>query len=205
TDLCIGSINANRYRSELLNMIGMFVSTLPFRAELDPHWLFGEIVKYVREKCLSILEHSHYPLQHILSGLYLTQSNVSFLETLFDFITISEEVNDLSWNGVNLVQIPLDESYEMAKFDFSLNFTYNSSLDDNQLCCSFICASDLFEERTVLTLSQRFTYLCEQIFSSTSLQEPVDTCLTTISRLDLMLPNEMKEMQDVVFCRQTNI
>ncbi|CAF1591003.1 unnamed protein product, partial [Adineta steineri] len=50
TDLCISSINANRYRSELVNMIGMFVSTLPYRVELDPHWSFDEIVKYVHEK-----------------------------------------------------------------------------------------------------------------------------------------------------------
>ncbi|CAF1283906.1 unnamed protein product [Adineta steineri] len=119
TDLCIGSINANRYRNELVNIIGMFVSTLPYRVELDPHWLFDEVVKYVQEKCLSILEHSHYPLQHTLADLHLTQSNVSFLEIMFDFITISEGVNDLCLNGVNLEQVLLKESYEMAKFDFS--------------------------------------------------------------------------------------
>ncbi|CAF4086710.1 unnamed protein product, partial [Adineta steineri] len=44
----------------------MFVSTLPFRVELDRHWSFDEVVKYVQDKCLSILQHSHYPLQHIL-------------------------------------------------------------------------------------------------------------------------------------------
>ncbi|CAF1567784.1 unnamed protein product, partial [Adineta steineri] len=36
TDLCISSICANRYRSELHNLIGMFVSTLPYRVQLDP-------------------------------------------------------------------------------------------------------------------------------------------------------------------------
>ncbi|CAF4053559.1 unnamed protein product [Adineta steineri] len=35
SDLCISSINANRYRSELANMIEMFVSTLPYRVQLD--------------------------------------------------------------------------------------------------------------------------------------------------------------------------
>ncbi|CAF1093076.1 unnamed protein product [Adineta steineri] len=73
SDLCISSVNANRYRSELVNMIGMFVSTLPYRAELDPRWSFDKAVKYVQEKCLSILEHSHYPLQHILAALHVTQ------------------------------------------------------------------------------------------------------------------------------------
>ncbi|CAF4313863.1 unnamed protein product, partial [Adineta steineri] len=47
TDLCIASINANRYRSELENMIGMFVSTLPYCVQLNSHWSFDEVVKYV--------------------------------------------------------------------------------------------------------------------------------------------------------------
>ncbi|CAF0935758.1 unnamed protein product [Adineta steineri] len=168
TDLCISSINANRYRSELVNMIGMFVSTLPYRVELDRHWSFDEVVRYVQEKCLSILEHSHYPLQHILGDLHLTQSNVSFLETMFDFITISEDASGLCLNGVNLEQVLLDDSYEMAKFDFSLRFLYNSSSDDNQLSCSFICSRDLFGGTTVAMIGRRFKYLCEQIFAPAS-------------------------------------
>ncbi|CAF4306541.1 unnamed protein product, partial [Adineta steineri] len=65
-DLCISCLNANRYKSELQNIMGMFVSTLPYRVQLNRHCSFDELVKCVREKCLSILEHSHYPLQHIL-------------------------------------------------------------------------------------------------------------------------------------------
>ncbi|CAF3939141.1 unnamed protein product [Adineta steineri] len=205
SDLCISSINANRYRSELVNMIGMFVSTLPYRVELDPYWSFDEVVKYVQEKCLSILEHSHYPLQNILGDLHLTQSNVSFLETIFDFISISKDVNGLCLNGVNLEQVWLKESYDMAKFDFSLTFVYNPSSNDNQLSCSFVCSRDLFDERTVLTLSQRFKHLCEQVFSSKLIEKPDDTCSITIAQLNLILLDELKEMRDFVFCRQKNI
>ncbi|CAF3923978.1 unnamed protein product, partial [Adineta steineri] len=166
TDLCISSINANRYRSELVNMIGMFVSTLPYRAELDPHWSFDKAVKYVQEKCLSILEHSHYPLQHILADLHVTQSNISFLETMFDFITVLKEVTDLCLNGVNLEEVSLKELYEMAKFDFSLTFVYNPSSDGNQLSCCFVCSSDIFDATTAAVIGRRLKYLCEQIFDT---------------------------------------
>ncbi|CAF3805455.1 unnamed protein product [Adineta steineri] len=205
TALCIASINANRYRSELVDMIGMFVSTLPYRVELDPQWSFDEVSKYVQGKCLSILEHSHYPLQHILGDFHLNQSNASFLETMFDFITISKDVNDLCLNGVDLQEVWLKESYEMAKFDFSLNFIYNSSSDDNQLSCSFVCSRDLLNKRTVSTLSQRFKYLCKQIFSSNSIEKPDYTCSISISKLNLILLDEMEEMRELVFCRQRNI
>ncbi|CAF4140373.1 unnamed protein product, partial [Adineta steineri] len=85
TDLCITSINANRYRHELQNMIGMFVSTLPYRLQLNSHWSFDELAGNVREKCLSILEHSHYPLQHILGSASNAQARIWLDEqTRFD-------------------------------------------------------------------------------------------------------------------------
>ncbi|CAF4254239.1 unnamed protein product [Adineta steineri] len=206
TDLCISSINANRYRSELVNMIGMFVSTLPYCVELDPHWSFDEVVKYVREKCLSILEHSHYPLQHILSDLHLTQSNVSFLETMLDFITISEDDDDgLCLNGVNLEEVSLNLSYELAKFDFSLTFVYNQSSDDNHLSCSFICSSDLFDETTVDKIGRRFHHISQQLFSSKSSTNYIDLCCTSISKVDLILPEEVEERQGIRFQRLETI
>ncbi|CAF4064666.1 unnamed protein product [Rotaria sordida] len=119
-DLCIACLNANRYRSELENMIGMFVATLPYRIQLDSHWSFDELVKLVRDKCLSILEHSHYPLQYILADSHLNQSNIPFLETVFDFITVSSNVDHLCLNDATLEQVSLEQSFEVAKFDFQL-------------------------------------------------------------------------------------
>ena len=115
-DLCIASINANRYRSEFVNMIGMFVSTLPYRMQLNSHWSFDELVQSVREKCLSILPHAHYPLQSILADFHLNQSNVSFLETMFDVITIFSEREQLSLDTSNLECVKIERSYEVAKF-----------------------------------------------------------------------------------------
>ncbi|CAF3939613.1 unnamed protein product, partial [Adineta steineri] len=205
TDLCIGSINANRYRSELLNMIGMFVSTLPFRAELDPHWSFGEIVKYVQEKCLSILEHSHYPLQHILSGLYLTQSNVSFVETMFDFNTVLTDMRHLCLNDVNLEQMSIEQSAEVAKFDFSLTFEYNPLSDNKRLSCYFICSHDLFEKSTISKIAQRFEYMFEQLFQTQSSNILEMNVSSSINKVCLILPEEAKEMELVVFHRLDNI
>jgi iturin family lipopeptide synthetase B len=116
TDLCISCLNANRYRNELQNMIGMFVSTLPYRLQFDSHWSFDELVKHVQEKCLSILEHSHYPLQQILADFHLNQSNVPFLETVFDFITVSPSTNQILFKEATVEQVSLQQSFEVAKF-----------------------------------------------------------------------------------------
>ncbi|CAF1398593.1 unnamed protein product, partial [Adineta steineri] len=205
SDLCISTINANRYRSELVNMIGMFVSTLPYRAELDPHWSFEKVVKYVQEKCLSILEHSHYPLQYILADLHVTKSNISFLETMFDFITISKEVDDLCLNGVNLEQVSLNQSYEMAKFDFSLKFVHNPSSDGNQLSCSFVGSSELFDKVTMTQMTQRLYYVFEQIFCCKSKNTLITGCNTPINKLTLILQEETEEIHSITFHKLKNI
>ncbi|CAF4238617.1 unnamed protein product, partial [Adineta steineri] len=119
-DLCISCHNANRYRTELQTMIGMFVSTLPYRIQVDSDWSFDELVGHIREKCLSILEHSHYPLQHILRDSHFDQSTVPFLQTVFDFITESSVNDQLTFDDVSLQRISLKQISEVAKFDFTL-------------------------------------------------------------------------------------
>ncbi|CAF4196999.1 unnamed protein product [Adineta steineri] len=205
SDLCIGSINANRYRSKLVNIIGMFVSTLPYRVELDPHWSFDEVAKYVQEKCVSILEHSHYPLQHILDDNRLNQSNVSFLETMFDFISMSKDVEHLCLNNTNLEQVSLEKSVEMSKFDFSLTFEYNLLSDNKRLSCSFVCSHDLFEQSTISQITQRFEYMFEQLFRTQSSNISVMNMSSSINKLFIILPEEAEEMELVVFDRLENI
>ena len=205
SDLCISCINANRYRSELENMIGMFVATLPYRMQLQPHWSFDELVKHVRDNSLSILEHTHYPLQHILSDFHENQTNVSFLETVFDFITASPNTSQLSLDEATLRPVSLSSLSEVAKFDVMCAFIYDSSLDAGQLSCRFVCSQDLYDERTVATMSQRFQHLLRQLFSSRLSTIVSDQYNVSITRLSLILPDESEEMEGRVFHRQADV
>ena len=200
-DLCIASVNANRYRSELQNMIGMFVATLPYRLQLDPYWSFDELVKHVREKCLSILEHSHYPLQNIFGDLHLDQSNALFLQTMFDFITVSSNANALTLNSASLEEVSMGQSSEVAKFDFSMTFVYNPTSDDDILSCSFVCSGDLFEETTITQIAQRFQYVFDQLFFINPCAKEMDQPILSINKLSLILQEHVEEMQTKIFSR----
>ncbi|CAF4205657.1 unnamed protein product, partial [Adineta steineri] len=204
-DLCISCLNANRYKPELQNIMGMFVSTLPYRIELDPHWSFDELVKHVQEKCLSILEHSHYPLQHILANLHINQSNISFLETMYDFITISPHNDELSLNGASFKEVSFEQSFEVAKFDFMLAFIHNPILGNNRLSFRLTCSHDLFDDITVRNTGQRLEYCLQQLFSLNEIVNRIDTWFTSISKLDIILPEETQEMENIIFCRQSHI
>ena len=158
--------------------------------------------KTYEKRCLSILEHSLYPLQHILTDLQITQSYIPFLDSVFDFITASSNINQLSFDGASLEQMPLEQSFEAAKFDFMLTFIYNPASNDNKLSFQLMCSRDLVDQVTVEIIARRFEHLFEQIFTSDSRIDQVDSSL---SNFDLMLPEEVKEIEDVVFCRQPNI
>src|SRR5271168_4736579 len=136
----------------------MFVAALPYRIQLDSQWSFDQLVKHVREKCLSILEHSHYPLQHILTDTHLTQSNALFLETMFDFITVPSDIDETFFDGATLEQLSSQRSSEVAKFDFKLSFVYNPALGDGKLSYNLVCSQDLFGETTVGIIARRFEH-----------------------------------------------
>ena len=205
TDLCIASLNANRYRSELENMIGMFVSTLPYRLQLDSQWSFDELVKHVQEKCWSILEHSRYPLQHILADFQLNQSNVPFLETVFNFLPVSTNIDRRCLDDVCLEQVFIGQLDEMVQSDFSTTFLYNSSSSDRKLSCSFSGSHDLFDKTTVNTIAQRFHHLLLQILQTNSVGMEEDPATKSIGHLSLVLSEEADEIYASTFSRMTSI
>ncbi|CAF1581530.1 unnamed protein product, partial [Adineta steineri] len=205
TDLCISCHNANRYKTELQNIIGMFVSTLPYRIKLDPQWSFDELTKHVQEKCLSILEHSHYPLQRILRDFHLNQSTVPFLQTVFDFITVSSVNDQFTFDDVILQPVLLKQLSEVAKFDFKFAFICNPLSDDNILSCRLTCSRDLFDNKTVTKMIERFQYLFEQLFSMNFNVNQTDLVVSSIAKLTLILTDEVNEMQQAAFSRQSNV
>ncbi|CAF4431647.1 unnamed protein product, partial [Adineta steineri] len=76
-------------------------------------------------------------------------------------------------NDANLEQMSLEQVAEVAKFDFSLTFAYNSSSDNKKLSGNFIASSDLFKKSTVSQMARRFEYMFEQLFQTQSSNIPV--------------------------------
>ncbi|CAF4576326.1 unnamed protein product, partial [Rotaria sp. Silwood2] len=205
SDICVSGLNANRYKSELENMIGMFVATLPYAIKLDSCWSFDELVKHVRDKCLSILEHSHYPLQYILADFHLNQLNASFLEIVFDFMTSSMNDDHVIFNNGTLEQVAPELSSLVAKVDLTLTFFYKPTVNNDRVSYRFTCSHNLFDESTVETMARRFQHLVFQLFCSKSDVSEIDQAFTPIKKLSLILPDEAQEMQGAVFYRLSTL
>jgi hypothetical protein len=123
---------------------------------------------------------------------------------MFDFITVSSDVDQFCMNGANLEQISIEQSYEVAKFDLSVTFVYNPTADEDKVTCFFVCSRDLFEETTVAQIAQRFQYLSEQIFRTDTSGILVNECITSINKPSFILPKEAEDQERVNFRRLKN-
>ena len=124
---------------------------------------------------------------------------------MYDFITISSHSDELSLDGASFKQVSFEQSFEVAKFDFMLTFIYNPMLENNRLSFRLTCSHDLFDEITVTNIGRRLEYYLQQLFSLKENMNRIDTCFTSISKFDLILPEETQEMENTVFCRQSHI
>jgi hypothetical protein len=124
---------------------------------------------------------------------------------MFDFIPVPSNVGSFSLNGTSLQQMPVEQSYQMAKFDFSMTFIYNPTCDDNELSCSLICSQDLFNTTTVELMSRRFEYFFDQIFRINPIVNLMNGSMISISKFSLIPPGETAEMEAVSFRRMENI
>jgi hypothetical protein len=205
SDICFLCLDANRYRSELQDMIGMFVATLPFRMKLDPCWSFDELVKHVKEQCLSIREHTHYPLQQMLADFHLSQSSVGFLETYFEFNVSSSDADELTLCGTSLEDHSDDVLLDDAFYDLEVLFECDPASDSGGLSCIFSYALDIFDKTTADLMTRRFEHLYSQLFTTSSNDISIDKYVAPLRALSLILPEEIEEMQEIVFSRLSDV
>jgi len=154
-----------------------------------------------------VFDYDHLKKSYIPSYIryWDDQSKVPFLETMFDFVTIYSNIDRLSFDGTSFEHVPLEKSSEVAKSDLMIRYLYNPALDDNRLLFNLVCSRDRFNETIVATIGQRLKHLFEQIFSSNSTDNQINSCLISVTKLNIILPEEAVEIQRNVFCRQSDV
>jgi amino acid adenylation domain-containing protein len=176
TDIIIGSPIANRNRTELENIIGFFVNTIPIRIKLNEQATFRETVRQVKKITLEAYEHQDLPLERMIEMLTIERdmSHNALFQVMYvmqnAFLTTFES-EQLSMNFEGSVNT------NSSKFDLTLS----SSKDFLQAEYS----TDLFEKQTVEELLSHYINLLESIN-----REPDQV----ISGMELMTGYEKQQM-----------
>ena len=204
-DLCVLTVTANRTRAELVNLIGVFVNTIPHRLAIKPHSTFASLMQRVKDLALAILPHSHLPFQQIS-----TNANVASLQTLFDVETIQDDVVYLdSETLLRPFMGTTTDPHSVAKFDLTCTLHYN--VRTKSLTVALNASSDLFETTTVQLLARRFECLLGQLLTHSayvpiyefSLLLPYERQLLhqLDSRDQLLLPSNLLLIHEQFACR----
>jgi amino acid adenylation domain-containing protein/non-ribosomal peptide synthase protein (TIGR01720 family) len=124
-DILIGSTIANRNRSEITDLIGLFVNNLIFRTNLSGNPSFCTFLQQVREVTLSAYAHQDLPFEYLVEQLQ-PERNLSH-NPLFQvmFILHNTPTQTLTLSGLSLNY--LEPEHETARFDLSLDMYETTS------------------------------------------------------------------------------
>jgi len=126
---------SNRMTDEMQDVTGFMVSTLPFHVRIDPALSFSEYVHRTGRQLAEVMEHSWYPLSHLLRDKKLSRYGHKhpLFNIFFNYVVADPET--AKYEDVN----PAPESG--ARFDLSIEITELG----NTFSISFIHAANLVD------------------------------------------------------------
>lgn len=156
-DILVGSPVANRNRTEIEGLIGVFVNTLVMRTQLDGNLSFREVLGRVREVVLGADAHQDLPFEKLVDELQ-PERNMSY-SPLFQvmFVLQNAPAESLEFSGLTLEPLILDKG--TAQFDLTLDVSETTK----GINCRFEYSTDLFDDTTISRMMGHFQTLLEGI------------------------------------------
>jgi amino acid adenylation domain-containing protein/non-ribosomal peptide synthase protein (TIGR01720 family) len=178
-DFIVGTPIANRHRSELEGMIGLFANTLALRADLSGGPAFRALLQRVRETTLGALAHQDLPFERLVEELHPARdlSRTPLFQVMFAMQ--HAPLQGVEFPGLELCL--LESEGTVAKFDLTL------SVDEaeDELKVSLEYNTDLFDEQTIVRMLGHFETLLRQV---------ADAPEQSISRLPLLTDAERRQL-----------
>ncbi|CAF4598776.1 unnamed protein product [Rotaria sp. Silwood1] len=212
-DLIVGTVEANRYRPELQQIIGMFVNTLPMRLQVDPQDTFEQLLRRVSNMMCEVQPHSSLPYQYIIQQISMGRAHQgNLIRTMFTLDEVDTTLVRLDY-GLMIESWPLSslKSNSMqigtpkiaaAMFDMTLSLEYR--VDKHSLRAEMIVSRDLFDSVTLVKMARQFQFTVEKLFSPMPMTMMIIE--QSISDLSLILPEEIADdMQHAQFPAITGI
>ncbi|CAF4052029.1 unnamed protein product, partial [Adineta steineri] len=212
-DLCVAGVIANRSKEEMKNMIGMFVNLVPYRIRIQPNNSFFHFVQKVHQLCTDVLEHASLPYQQII-GIQGKQEHHVLPSSSFQYESLMSTLTQSTSTELivsdDCVLSPLNDRNTLhgnGTTVFDLTLTVSRDHYARTMKCFLDCSTDIFQnQNNVDLLANRFKHILRQLFCSTIVDEPIrNQCSISISNLSLILPEEVEEIQKVIFHRLTTI
>jgi amino acid adenylation domain-containing protein len=180
-DFTVGVPSATRSQGETQELVGYFVSSLIYRAQLEPDLSAEAFLQHLRQQSLAAFEHDDYPIELILEHLQLQRSGQGnpLFQTLFDWHVSGQQQAQPMLGELPLTLIPV--SQQQAKFDLSLDVDYSRQ----QISANLEYSTALFSQATIARLANHWRNL---------LQALVDNPRSRLSELPMLDAAEHQQL-----------
>ncbi|MCX5044947.1 non-ribosomal peptide synthase/polyketide synthase [Aldersonia sp. NBC_00410] len=167
-DIAIGTPIAGRGERELDDLIGMFVNTLVFRAQVVPVLSFAELLARVRETDLAAFGNADVPFERLVEVLNPARSQARhpLFQVGMSFQNLARSRFELPGLTVSGLEA------EMGTSQFDLHLIIGDSYDEDGAPAGLggvlTFATDVFDESTVAAFAQRFERLLASIVTDST-------------------------------------
>ena len=177
--IVIGSPIAGRTRVETEGLVGCFINTLAFNADLSGDPSFRELLGRVRGHALGAYAHQELPFERLVEELQPERdlSRTAVFQTMFQLRNIPRKA--LQMNALRIEELEFDPG--IAKFDLTLEAVERP--DGIECICEY--STDLFERTTIERLLGHYRTLLESAIADPDLP---------LSRLPLLTTQERQQV-----------
>ena len=181
SDICVGSLIANRTREEIEGLIGFFVNTLALRSDVDPEMSFNEFLKQVKATTLEAYENQEIPFAKVVD-IVESERNLSF-SPLFQVIMVLQNtpLGELKFSGLNV------ESLEIEAFESRFDLVLELNETINGIAGRIEYNTDLFEREWIERMIGHFKVLLEFIISNSKVDISDIEILTSAEKQQLLV------------------
>ena len=174
----VGTPIANRARTELEQVVGLFANTIVMRADIAPDTDFGALLDQVRRRSLEAYTYQDLPYERLVEELDPTRaaSHNPVFQVMFAYQNVDAGLLQLQ----EITSTPLQVENNTSKFDLTLD-VYD--LGDDQLRIEFEYSSDLFAPATIERLASQLQRLIAGVVADPA---------RAISQVELLGPDELE-------------
>jgi non-ribosomal peptide synthetase component F len=178
-EIRIGVIHLNRYRPDIVSMIGMFVNILPCRfIQTDVDKLsFIELLHKVQRIFLESVPHAHLPYDELMNLHRRTSSRLQlpYLQTVFSVDTTLIDYTNMDeiiiGDSSRLSTWKIQEKKIEIGFKFDLDFSFSYDKRVGTIDCVWAYLFDVFQRETIEQHAHRFNQLLDDLFGSHQIEQ----------------------------------
>lgn len=153
-DVAIGTLYGNRTNRTDASMFGMFVSTQPFRTQVNAEIDFASYVRQITQKQVSILRHQKYPYNLLIQEL---RTKYREMDELF---TIVMEYQPMKWGQKGQLTYSMEWLFN-GHVGYPLNVHVKENIDNGHIILTLDYQIEMFDKSEIIRMAEQLLILLQ--------------------------------------------